>query len=566
MQVWRADAKDQTLMKETTPSSWIRLGGRGLIAQILVDEVPPTCDPMGRHNKLILAPGLLVGHMLSSCDRISFGAKSPLTGGIKESNAGGSTGLQLTHLGIKALIIENAPQTSELFVLRLNADGGSFEPASDLIGQGAYHSAEKLRSRYGPKVAIALIGPGGEMRMLSAGIQNLDKDGVPSRIAARGGLGAVMAAKGLKAIVIDSLDGKKPEIKDEKAFKDAQKKLNKAIQDHPQTEVYADFGTAAMVAMCNGFGALPTRNFSDGYFEGAESVSGEAMRPIILAREGEGDTTHACMAGCTIQCSNVYAGNDGKTIVSPIEYETIGLMGSNLSIADLDTIARFNWQLNDLGIDSIEVGAALGVAADAGVWEFGDHEAIMKLLDEIRTGSPLGRVLGNGAVVTGRTFGVRRVPAVKGQAMSAYDPRAIKGTGVTYATSPQGADHTCGLTIRAKIDHLGVEGQVDTSLAGQIKTAGYDTLGVCAMATFGFSLTQESIGELLRARYGWDVSEDILTELGRKTIDLELAFNRSAGFSSNDDRIPEWMREEPLPPHNAVFDVPDTDLDSIFQT
>ena len=562
--IWRVNVETQTLEIQAIPEAWDHLGGRGLLARILLDEVQPTCEPLGPYNKLVFSPGLLVGHMLSSCDRISVGAKSPLTQGIKEANAGGSTGLQLTFLGIKALIIEGSPPNDELSILHLSTDGARFEPAGDLVGLGVQASAEKLFSRYPAKIAVALIGPAGEMKLAAAGIQNLDKDRVPARIAARGGLGAVMAAKGLKAIVIDTAGGQKAPIAHTEAFKEAQKVFTKALMEHPQTKIYADYGTAALSRMSQGFGALPTRNFSSGSFEGMETISGEYMRQTILDRGGEGETTHACMAGCTIRCSNRFADPSGKTIVSPLEYETIGLMGSNLGIDSLDAVARLNREVNDLGLDSIEIGAALGVAAEAGLMQFGDGEAALALLEQIRLGTPLGRVIGNGAAITGKVLGVTRVPVVKGQAISAYEPRAIKGTGVTYATSPQGADHTCGLTIRAKVNHLDPKGQADLSRTIQINNAGYDTLGACLFAGFGFTAVPESIRDLLNARYDWQVGTDILQVLGRETLKLEREFNRRAGFTAAHDRLPEYMTHEPLPPFGAVFDVPDQDLDNIF--
>ncbi len=564
MDIWRVNIGRQELQREPIKNLWEKMGGRGLLAHILLDEVNPTCDPLGPGNKLVFAPGLLVGHMLSSCDRISVGGKSPLTGGIKESNAGGSTGLHMTNLGMKALILEDKPAKDSWWIIHLSTQGARFEPAGELVGMGVYESAKVLLERYGEKVAIALIGPGGEMRLSSAGIQNLDKDRVPARINARGGLGAIMGSKGLKAIVFDDSGGKKPPIVHLPAFRAAQKEFNQALVDHPQIQIYADYGTAAMSRMSNGFGGLPTRNFSQGQFEDVEMISGEYMRQLLLGRGRASETTHACMAGCTIRCSNIFGGEDGKAIVSPLEYETIGLLGSNLGIASLDAIARLNWEVNDLGLDTIEVGAALGVAAEAGVMEFGDGEKAMELLHEIRQGSPLGRVLGNGAVTTGRVFGIERVPAVKGQAMSAYEPRAIKGTGVTYATSPQGADHTCGLTIRAKIDHLDPKGQVALSRSVQVNMAGYDTLGACIFAGFGFAASPLTIRDLINARYDWDFGEDILQVLGRETIELEREFNRKAGFTSAHDRLPEYMTRETLPPHNAVFDVADEELDGIF--
>src|SRR5512136_2703693 len=224
MDVWRVDLCARSLKREPVPESWDRLGGRGLSARILLGEVPPTCEPLGPHNKLVVTPGLLVGHMLSACDRISFGAKSPLTRGVKEANAGGSTGLHMTNLGMKALILEgqlsaDGEARSGWGVLHLSRHGARMEPADDIVGLGVYEAGSRLLTRYGDKVAIALIGPGGEMKLSAAGIQNLDKDRSPSRIAARGGLGAVMGVKRLKAIVFDDAGGQKPPIANREAFK-----------------------------------------------------------------------------------------------------------------------------------------------------------------------------------------------------------------------------------------------------------------------------------------------------------------------------------------------------------
>lgn len=562
--VWRINTKTQNFSKEPVPKNWQGLGGRGLVARILVDEVESTCNPLGPKNKLLFTPGLLVGHSLSSCDRISIGGKSPLTGGVKEANAGGRTGRQLSHLGIKALIIEEQPAEEGLWILHLSTEGANFKRCDDLAGFGVYDTAEKLLETYDDQVAIALIGQGGEMGMRAAGIQNLDKDRVPSRIAARGGLGAVMGSKGLKAIVVDGRDGSKPPAADPEGLKKWRKEYIKALMDHPQTSVYQDYGTAAMTMMANGVGVLPTRNFSNGQFEEAEKLSGEHMRETLLGRGKTCQTTHACMAGCAIQSSNILTTEDEDVTVSPMEYETLGLVGSNLGLDDLDDVARINYQLNDIGVDTIEIGAALGVVAEAGLMEFGDAERALELVKEIKSGTPLGRILGNGAGITGKIFNVTRVPTVKNQALSAYDPRALKGTGVTYATSPQGADHTSGLTIRADIDHLGTEGQTKLSRESQFKMAGYDTLGACIFSGFGYGSAPEIIPNLLKAIYDWDVEEDILSQLGRESLRLERKFNHMAGFTKADDRLPEWMTREPLPPHNTVFDVPEEELDKTF--
>ncbi len=219
-----------------------------------------------------------------------------------------------------------------------------------VCGLGVYATAPKLLEKYGDKVAIAMIGPGGEMQMKAAGIQNLDKDRVPARIAARGGLGAVMGSKGLKAIIFDNVGGQKPPIVDPETFKVAQKDYTKSVMQHPQSITYRDYSTAAIAAMCNRLAALTARNFSHGTFDQIDQVDGDALRDFTLKRGKPSDPAHACMAGCTIKCSNIFGGEDGKIIVSPLEYETIGLMGVNLEIGSLDSIGRLNWQVNDLGL------------------------------------------------------------------------------------------------------------------------------------------------------------------------------------------------------------------------
>lgn len=562
MKVLRVNVGSGAVTTEDVPEGWRRYGGRALVARFLLDEVPATCDPLGPANKLIWAPGLLVGHMLSSVDRISVGGKSPLTGGVKEANAGGSTGMRMAWLRLFALIVEGGPPADGGWkVLVVGEDGARLEDASDLAGLDLAATGERLRERYGDRIAVSAIGTAGERLYLSAGITHMDKDRNLTRISARGGLGAVMGSKRLKAVVFDHPRANRPDVADPALFRDASRRYLKALQAHPQTsEVYTYFGTAAMVSMCNLYAGVPTRNFSQGRFEGAEKISGDTIRDLNRSRGG--DISHACMAGCIIKCSNQYVGPDGEVIVTPLEYETIGLMGSNLGIDDPDTIARMNAVANDIGVDTIEVGAALGVAAEAGCMAWGDGERALALMEEVRQGTPLGRIIGSGAAIAGQVFGVRRVPVVKNQAISAYDPRAIKGTGVTYATSPQGADHTSGLTIRANVDHTKPEGQVALSRITQYKMAGYDSLGACIFG--GFGMDAAIARDLVAAQYGWDVPDDYLTALGRETILLEREFNRRAGFTAADDRLPEWMTTEPLPEINTAFDVPAEEMDAIF--
>ncbi|MBN1317119.1 MAG: aldehyde ferredoxin oxidoreductase C-terminal domain-containing protein, partial [Anaerolineales bacterium] len=312
----------------------------------------------------------------------------------------------------------------------------------------------------------------------------------------------------------------------------------------------------------NSRGGLPTRNYSSGNFDGKDKISGETIRDLNLSRNG--DISHGCMPGCVIKCSNVYNDADEKKLVTPLEYETIALMGSNLGFDDPDVIARLNAIANDLGADSIEVGATLGVFGDAGLFQWGDADRAMELMGEMRQGTPLGRILGNGAGLAGKILGVERVPVAKNQAFAGYDPRAVKATGVTFATTPQGADHTCGNPIRANVDHTDPAGKMEMSREAQYSSAAYDTLGVCLFAGFGFGADPTLVPDLINGRYGWDVDETFMRELGRKVVLMEREFNRQAGFTPSDDRLPEWIRREQLSPTQAVFDVPEEELDSVF--
>jgi aldehyde:ferredoxin oxidoreductase len=564
VKILRVNMEKGSLQWEQPNASWQELGGRALVARFLLDEVPPLCEPLGPNNKLIWAPGLLVGHMVSSCDRISVGGKSPLTGGAKEANAGGTTGLKMAWLELFALIVEGGPPPSgDWQLLYISPQGARLEPASDLEGLGLKETSNRLMGRFGKKIGISAIGPAGERGYLTAGITHIDKDANLTRISARGGLGAVMGSKRLKAIVFDCPNSNPPALADPHLFKTAAKRFVKCLAEHPQTsQIYTYYGTAAMVQMCNTFGGIPTRGFSAGRFEYADAISGERIHDLNQARGGK--VSHACMPGCTIKCSNEYAGPDGQMLVSPLEYETIGLMGSNLGIGDPDVIARLNDIANDLGMDTIDTGAALGIAAQAGWMDFGDGERALELMEEVRQGTPAGQIIASGAAVAGKVLGVYRVPVVKNQSFSAYDGRAIKGTGVTYATSPQGADHTSGLTIRAKVDHTDPKVQVELSRNTQYNMAGFDSLGACIMGGFGFGLDETLIPDLINGRYGWEVDASYLRHLGRKTILLEREFNRKAGFTSAHDRLPEWMQVEPLPPTQSVFDVSEDELDSIY--
>ena len=553
------------------PERYTHLGGRTLTSQYVYDEVRPTCHPLGEDNKLIIAPGLLSGTMAPSSGRVSIGSKSPLTKGIKESNGGGITGHKLGAMGIRAIMIEGMPKDEELQVLLVNDDGAKLIAHQDLAGKGAYETTDLLREKYGKKAAVVCIGPAGEMLMANAGIANCDVEGSASRYCGRGGLGAVMGSKRLKAVVIDTEKRKADDIHDEERFKVASKKFSKMLTDHPVCgEALPKFGTNVLMNILSEAGGLPTRNFSEGRFEHADAIGGEALSKACDERGGA--ATHRCMTGCVIGCSNSYPLPDGR-VVSPIEYETAWAFGAHCDIKDMDVIAELNWLSNDIGLDTIDAGGALGILMEAGAIEWGDGKRCIEVMEEIRQATPLGRIVGQGAVFTGQAFGVTRIAAVKGQHMPAYEPRTVKGMGVTYATSTQGADHTAGYCVTANIlkvggfvDPLKGEGQIDLSRNLQIATNLIDATGFCLFIAFAVLDDAEGMPtmvELLNARFGWDLTVEDAVKMGQLSLRAERDFNIQAGFTKEHDRLPEFMLKEKLSPHDIHFDIGDQELDTL---
>jgi len=549
---------------EDAPEKYKMLASRGLIAQIIKDEVDPACDPLGANNKLIIAPGLFAGTRMPSSGRISIGAKSPLTGTIKESNAGGVVARKLGKLGIKAIILEGQPvEEKSIYILEINKDRASLQPAQDLTGLGNYETMNSLRETYGQKVGIMSIGQAGENLLSMASVAVSDMDRLPNRHCGRGGLGAVMGSKRIKAIVIDDTGSNETlvEVADEDGFKELAKEWAGKLAEAGKG--LRGFGTAGLVNPVSAVGGLPTRNFRYGTFEGAELINGAALTETCNARGGR--VGHACSPGCVIRCSNVFNDADGKYVVSGLEYETIGLMGSNLCIDSLDVIAELNRKCNDYGIDTMETGVALGVAMEAGIASFGDGQEALDLVDEIGKGTVVGRLLGNGATITAKVLGVSRIPATKGQGMSAYDPRALKGTGITYATSTQGADHTIGngLPGRYGVDPNSKEKQIEVSRDLQINTAVVDGLGFCLFVG-PMPPTMEIIARLMSIVTGKPVSVEDVLERGRNLLRIEREFNKAAGFTEAHDRLPDFFKYEELEPKGVVFDINDEELDQVF--
>lgn len=558
--------------REEVPQKWMGLGGRGLTSTIVASEVTPTCHPLGRHNKLVFAPGLLSGTPAANSGRLSVGAKSPLTGTIKEANAGGTSAQMLARLGVKALIIEGKPTDDTIwYTIQVNEGGATIGKEVETIGMGNFAVVQTINKRLGNTVGVITIGPAGEMRMGAANISIKDPDN-KMRSCGRGGLGAVLGSKMIKCITIEPTD-RRPEISDIEAFRTANRNFAKALVDNPVSQSLSQYGTNVMVNIINEAGALPTRNFSSGYYEQHETISGETMHDTIVSRGAK--PRHSCHTGCVIQCSQIYADMKGKYLTSGFEYETIWALGANCCINNLDYVAEADNLMDDIGLDSIEIPVAFGVAMDAGVLDFGDGPEVCRILrEEIANGTSLGRIIGNGAGSVGRVYGSTRVPVVKNQAIPAYDPRAIKGIGITSATSTQGADHTMGYTIATNIfgiggelDPLSNEGQVELSRNLQIATAAIDSTGMCLFIAFPAledPTCLPSLIDLINARFGINLTAEDVTNLSIQILKTEHAFNLAAGFTNKDDRLPEFFTEEPIAPHNAVWDMSDEAIDSFW--
>ncbi len=577
--ILRVNMSDLTVKFENVPDKYKLLGGRGLTSAIICDEVPPTCHPLGPNNKVALAAGIVTGTSAPTSGRISIGGKSPLTGGIKEANSGGVAPQKLARLGIKAIIVEGQPKKRDKFwLLQVNKDGAKLMPADSYVGKGLYETYPKLFAKFGKNVGIIGIGVAGEKLMSMAGVCVNDPENRPSRYAGRGGMGAVMGSKGLKAIILDDTGSPGITFANKETFEAGRKKLIAALQEHAITKpggTLNTYGTAALVNVINEAGAFPTRNFSSGRFEGAAKISGEMIKETCEKRGGVGIVGHACSPGCIIQCSNVYPKPDGTELVSCQEYESVWSLGANCGIDDLDVTGELVRLCNDYGLDTIEAGTTIGVAMDAGLAKFGDGKKAIELMHEIGKGTPLGHILGGGTALTADTFGVVRCPTVKRQSMPAYEPRAIKGIGVIYATSTMGADHTSGYTIAPEI--LGVSGEVDKfsiekgDLARNFQhtTASFfDSSGHCLFISFAcldIPSGLQGVVEECNGVLGTNWTVDDMLKMGKEIVNKERAFNEAAGFTKADDRIPEFMKYEKLPPHNVVFDVPDKTLDAVHK-
>jgi aldehyde:ferredoxin oxidoreductase len=557
---------DRTIATRELDGEAVVKAGRYLIAKTLLEMGAATVDPLSPENPLIFSAGPFAGTSFSNANRTSVGCRSPLTGGVKEANGGGTFSYGLGQLKVAGFTLHGASR--DWVVIHFKKDGTiDFDDATPYLGKGNFEANTMLFAKYGKKIATALCGPVGEYQGLIAGIAFTDKDGRPSRLAARGGVGAVMGRKKVKAIVVD-LDRIPP--------MHEPKKVNASIKDYAKMlqadgvvkNFYAAVGTMGMADVQNQMGGLPVRNFSAGRL--ADTTAGETFKmggdyigQLNTSRGGE--QTHACMPGCVIQCSNVYHDAAGKEVVSPVEYETLGLLGSNCGLTEPDDLAQLNHVANDLGVDTIETGATLAVLMEAGLGAFGDAKFMADCLVEIRNGTEKGRLWAQGTARVGEHYKVRRVPVIKRQAISAYDPRVVEATGITMMATAQGADHTAGNLPRLKTREMDVASLVSQSLAAQTSAAATDSLGLCI---FGRTVTETNLDFIvnaINAAHGTSLTKEFFTELGQATLRLEHEFNRRAGFTEKDDELPAFFYQESLPPTNHTARFHGADVHDMYE-
>ncbi|GAV22927.1 aldehyde ferredoxin oxidoreductase C-terminal domain-containing protein [Carboxydothermus pertinax] len=557
--------RDLAAKKEPLEEEYRELGGRALIAQYMIKNVPPQCDPLGRENQLIVCTTLFAGTKLTTAHRLSIGGKSPLTGGIKESNSGGYAATLLAEQGIKLIVVKDLPEKDGLWYLYIDARGNAtLKDATAYRGVNNYEFSEKMREQYGDNIATISIGSAGERLYQCASIQITDfTSGHPSRAAARGGLGALMGSKKLKAIVIE-----KPEVKyqveyfDKNRFDEACTKLNKLIAEGAQNDPFHNIGTIATIEVTGATGILPVDNFSGRLFPQYTEVGANKFMTNLQSRNGRNKC--ACQPGCVVKCSNIYNDKDCNYLTSALEYETVAIMGPNCHIADLDAIAAMDRICDDLGVDTIEVGNTIAVCMEAGKIPWGDAEAALGLLKEMAEGTDFGKLLGQGCEAVGKHLGCKRIPVVKHQSLPGYDPRNTKGTGITYATSPMGADHTAGLTMGRAFDDTGRAAQAYASNKLQVAMAFADSM----MCIFAFAHAVNGLpylAEMMAALYGGEASASRLAALGIKTLLTEREFNRLAGMTTADDRLPEFFYKERSAATGSQFDTNDVELDTIFE-
>lgn len=554
----RIDMNDQSALIEPFPDAWRLLGGRSLSARILLEECDPSCDPLGLDNVFVLAPGLLAGTSAPTSGRMSVGAKSPLTGGIKEANAGGNPAQDLMKLGFRCVIVKGKPADPDRrYAVEINAEGVRIIAADQHRGKWNYTLIEDLKESYSANASFISIGPAGEQGLSGASVACTDQeqDRHPARHAGRGGLGAVMGSKGLKLFAIEpgKLPARKPV--DAKAFAATSKQYTKEFIAGPGQEPFPKWGTSVIVSEANSIDTFPYKNRTEGSSPDVETLDG--MR-IIESFEERGGRMHGCMKGCIVKCSNVVHDAEGNYKTSALEFETLTLLGSNCAIASWEDVADLDRLCDEIGVDTIEMGAAIAIYMESGGLEWGDAEGAKRVLREVAAGTELGRALGNGAVAIGRKQKHHRIGVVKGQALPAWDPRPLKAAGITYCTSAMGADHTAGLVVEPGQP---IEDIAQASQEAQILNAVIDASGFCQFLMPNI----EEVSQFYSHFLGEKLTREELADQGWQCMQDEWQFNLLAGFGPDDDEMPDCMKQDAIGEAKFVWDIPQDIVKKVYE-
>jgi aldehyde:ferredoxin oxidoreductase len=571
----RVDLSSGEIQRESLPATWARdyVGGRGVGARYLWEEVDPQVDPLAPENRLIFATGPLTGTNASCGARYMVITKGPLTGCITTSNSGGHWGPELKFAGYDLLILQGrAERPVWLWILD---DRVELRSAEHLWGKGVFETEDRVRQEVGiADCSVASIGPGGENLVRYAAIVN-DK----FRAAGRSGVGAVMGSKNLKAIAVRGTGGVR--VADPAALMAAQWAQKEVLSKAPLTsEGLPAYGTLALMNVINEHGALPTRNYQEAQFEKAEDISGEELAATRLA------ANKACFA-CTIACGRVSRISDAgvgrytlhtsprnwRHATEGPEYENAWSLGADCGVSDLDAILKANTFCNDLGLDPISLGATIAAAMELyekGVLSdeqtgmpmpFGSGEALVAMSVATAYRRGFGDELAEGSKRMGEKFGHPEVfMGVKGQEFPAYDPRALQGMGLGYATSNRGACHLRAYTVSAEVmgepepmDPRATDGKAQLTVDMQNISTAVDAAGLCIFLTFGNTLSD--LTPLVAAATGIAYTDDDMIRAGERIWNLERMWNLRAGVEPSEDKLPRRMLEDAIPAGPAEGEV-----------
>jgi aldehyde:ferredoxin oxidoreductase len=539
------DRKKHSSHALTKEQAELFLGGRGLGVEILFREVARGTNPLSPENKLIFATGPLTGTGAPTSGRYSIITRSPLTGTIFDSNSGGHFGVQLKRAGWDAMIVEGKAESPSYLWIR--DDVVEVRNAARIWGSSTHATEDIIRSETEKEAKVACIGPAGERQVLISSIIN-DKH----RAAGRGGVGAVMGSKNLKAVAV--LGNHEPAIANKEEFTAAARMSLEAISKNPVTkDALPNYGTTVLVNVINEIGALPTHNFQKGYFEDADAISGETIRERIFEKRV------ACDA-CTVACGREtkIPGSDRKG--EGPEYESTWAFGAACGVRDLEAIAEANYLCNEYGLDTISTGSTIACAMELSTVghlpsgpRFGDAEAMVNLVRLTGERSGVGNELAEGSLRFAARHGHPEFSmTVKGLEMPGYDPRGIQGMGLTYATSNRGACHLRAYMISAEVlgnpcmvDRLKTDGKASLTILLQNISAATDSMVLCRFSQF--AMNPDHYARLLRTVTGASFTSRDLITIGERIYNLERAFNAREGFDRRADSLPKRLLETPLP-------------------